>query len=352
MSDLSSPRKSRRSARSVRIDDVAREAGVSPITASRALGRPEMVSEKTRQAVRNAVERTGYIPNRLAGGLASNSSKTVGVVLPFIRNPAYSERMEAMIEVLSAEGFQPLIGLSGFSQEAELRHAREFLGQRVVGLAFSSAAHAPQLAPLVLQAGVPVVELNIIDRPLIDMGVGYSHKAAARAMIEHLARCGYRKIALVSTPTADDQLTQDRVNGYHEGVAQYGLVQHELLHREAAPGLAGGARAFVEVLATHPDLDAVFCTSDFHAIGCILEAKRRGISVPDDIGVAGYDDLEISQEFIPTVTTVRVPRRRMGRLAAEMLLSRIKGLEVPARVVDVGYEIVPRASTRRPKSGS
>lgn len=331
-----------------RIEEVARLAGVSAITVSRTINKPETVAESTRAAVWKAIEKIGYIPNRLAGGLASNKSHSIGVVLPSITNPAYAERVQGMTDVLSPAGYNLLLGLSGVSPETELKHVMAFLGQRVAGVALTGTRHADRTRALLAQAGVPVVEIPILSEPLIDMAVGYSNEGACYAMVEHLARCGYRKIAFLSLPMAGNQLIEERWNGYRKAVADFGLDHDPRLQNETVGGPASSAKAFVELLARRPDIDAVFCTGDMHAIGCILEAKRRGIQIPEDIGIAGYDDVELAQEFVPALTTVRFNRYEMGRVAAGLLLARIRGETPVKKVVDVGFEIIARSSTRRP----
>jgi len=331
-----------------RLEDVARLAGVSPITVSRTLNKPEAVSELTRAAVRKAVERVGYVPNRLAGGLASNKSKSIGVVLPSITNPAFAERVQGMTDVLLPAGYNLLLGLSGNSTEAELQHVMAFLGQRIAALALTGTQHAERTRRLIAQAGIPVVEIPVISGRLIDMAVGYSNEAASYAMVKHLARFGYRRVAFLSANVASNQLLQERLKGYRQAVADLGLDSDPALIAEATFSPASSASAFVELLARRPDLEAVFCTSDLQAIGCALEAKRRGIRVPEDIGIAGYDDVELAQEFVPTLSSVRFDRYEMGRTASRLLLARIQGEMPEQTVIDVGFEIMARSSTKRP----
>lgn len=341
-------KRSRAGAGSHRIEEVARLAGISPITVSRTLNHPDKVAEATRVAVWKAIEQIGYVPNRLAGGLASNKSHTVGVVLPSITNAAFAERVQGMTDVLSAAGFNLLLGLSGNSLAGELEHVMAFLGQRVAALALTGTVHEDRTRSLLVRAAIPVVEIPIISGRLIDMAVGYSSEGASHAMVAHLARCGYRRVAFISVPIAGNQLIEERLKGYRRAVAELGLDPDPALVVEARFSPASSARAFVELLARRPDLDAVFCVSDLQAIGCMLEARRRGIRVPEDIGIAGYDDVELAQEFVPSLTSVRFDRYEMGRQAAGLLLARIRG-ETPAQtVVDVGFEVVARASTRHP----
>ncbi len=337
-----------RSSSGLRIEQVAERAGVSPITVSRVLNKPEAVSERTKAAVWKAIEEIGYVPNRLAGGLASNSSRTVGMVLPYIDNVAFSERVKGVTDVIRAQGYTLLLGLSGYSPEVELEHVVSFLGQRAAGLILTGTVHAERTYSLLARSGIPVVEVPVISGRLIDMAVGYSGEDAAYAMVQHLARCGYRKVGLISTPTLNDRIVQDRRTGYQKATADFGLARDASLMVETHVGIVSGAKAFVELIGRHPDLDAVFCTSDLLAIGCILEAQRRGISVPGDLGVAGYDDIELAQEFLPPLTTVRLQRYEIGTTAAKLLVERFQGREPAQRVVDLGFEIVVRGSTRKP----
>jgi LacI family gluconate utilization system Gnt-I transcriptional repressor len=338
-----------RSATGHRIEEVAQRAGVAPITVSRVLNKPETVSEKTKAAVWAAIEAIGYIPNRLAGNLASNSSRTIAMVLPYIENPAFGARVQGVTDVIRSQGYTLLLGLSAYSPEAELEHVISFLGQRVAGIILTGTVHAERTYVLLGQAGVPVVEVPLISGRLIDMAVGYSNDDAAHAMTAHLARCGYRKVGLLSTPLHHDRIVQDRREGYLRAVRESGLANDDRLMVETPVGVVNGAKGFVELLSRHPDLDAVFCTSDLLAIGAMLEARRRGIDVPDDVGIAGYDDIELAQEFLPPLTTVRLRRYEIGTEAARMLLERIGGREPAQRTVDLGFELVARGSTRRPR---
>jgi len=338
-----------RSSTGLRLEQVAERAGVAPITVSRVLNKPETVSEKTKAAVWKAIEEIGYVPNRLAGALASNTSRNVGMVLPHIDNVAFSERIKGVTDVIRQHGYTLLLGLSGFSPEVELEHVVSLLGQRVAGLILTSTVHAERTYDLLARAGVPVVEVPVISGRLIDMAVGYSNEAAAHAMTAHLARCGYRKVGLIMTQTANNRMAQDRRAGFIKATAEFGMAQDPSLMIETHFGIVNGAKAFVELLSRHPDIDAVFCTSDTLAIGCILEARRRGIEVPGDMGVAGYDDIELAQEFLPPLTSVRFPRYEFGATAARMLLDRFQGRQPLQRVVDLGFDIVVRGSTRKPR---
>lgn len=332
------------------IEEVARIAGVSPITVSRVFNKPDAVSKKTRDAVWAAVEQTGYIPNRLAGGLASKKSSTIGLVIPHIGSSTFADRVQGMTDVLAARGYSLMLALSGYSPEIELQHVMAFLGQRVAGLSLTGTAHAERTRLLLSRSGIPVVEAATLSGDPIDMLVGHSNEDASFTMVEHLANCGYHKIALLSTSPVNNDRTVGRRAGYIRAVAQLGLADDPSLMQVAPIGLSNGAKGFVEILSKHPDVDAVFCADDVFAVGCLLEAKRRGIDVPGDIGIAGFGNIEFAQEFVPALTTVRVQFYNMGALAAQMLLQRIEGGRPEQSVVDLGFEIITRGSTRRPNT--
>ncbi|MFT3803204.1 MAG: LacI family DNA-binding transcriptional regulator [Burkholderiaceae bacterium] len=331
-----------------RIEEVAKLAGVAPITVSRALNHPQTVSEATRNVILAAVDQIGYIPNRVAGGLASNRSRTIGIVLPHIGNSTFFERVQGMTEALEPRGYNLLIALTDYSPEMELRHVMSFLGQRVAGLSLTGTAHLDRVRQLLGQAEIPVVETSNVDGRPIDMLVGYSNEKATFAMVEHLSRCGYRKIGMISTPAAFNDRSAGRQAGYRAAVSAFGLVEDPSLVLETPSGFAEGAAAFVEMLSRHPSLDAVMCSNDILAIGCMLEARRRSISIPDDLGITGFDDIELGQQFVPALTTVNVPRHQIGTICAQLLLERLDRPQTPPRTVDLGFRIVPRGSTRPP----
>ncbi|MEN9762359.1 MAG: hypothetical protein RI906_2185 [Pseudomonadota bacterium] len=346
---MEQPRKRARrgGVQSVRIEEVAREAGVSPITVSRAINKPRTVSEETRTSVLAARDKVGDIPNAVAGGLASRPSRTVGLVIPHIRNSTFADRVQGMTDVLTRAGYGLMLGLSGYSEQAEFEHVKAFLAQRVAGLCLTGTTHAESTRALLLRAGLPVVETSTLEGPFIDMAVGYSNELAACLMAEYLVSCGYTKVAMVNTLERHDR-SLARERGFLDGLTRAGEPPGPGTVFRSDTSLALGAKAFVDVISTLPDVEAIFCANDVLAVGGMLEAKRRGIRVPEDIGFAGFDDIELAQEFVPALTTIRLKRYEVGSVSARLLLDRISGISPSSPITDLGFEIVPRASTRRP----
>ena len=325
---------------------MAKLAGVSAITVSRALNTPDKVAKGTRDAVWAAVEKTGYIPNRLAGSLASNRSRTIGVIIPTIVNSIFADKVQGMTDVLGSHGYQLLLANSGYSLELEADLVTAFVSQRPSGLVITGTTHADRTRQLLGRAGIPVVETwSMVPEPL-DMLVGFSNDDAAASMVQYLAEVGYRKIAFVSAPVADNDRAASRVAGYRRAVARLGLVDDRRLEREASFSLRNGAQALNDLLAEHEGIDAVFFANDILATGGLLECQRRGIRVPEDLGIAGFDDVDLAAESVPGLTTVRIPRYEIGARAATIILERIEGTRQLHKVIDLGFEIVSRGSTR------
>jgi LacI family gluconate utilization system Gnt-I transcriptional repressor len=191
---------------------------------------------------------------------------------------------------------------------------------------------------------VVVVEISEIKgRAPIDMALGVSNFETAYAMTMHLARKGYRRIGFVSTPVHGNDRLRQRRHGYHAALAELGMA-HEEMEVEGTITSKGGAEALAALTDRHPDIDAIFYSSDVLAVGAIQECHRRGWKVPERMAIAGYGDMELSAELYPRLTTVRVDRHAMGRRAVQQLLARLAGDTTVSTITSVGFEIVDRES--------
>jgi LacI family gluconate utilization system Gnt-I transcriptional repressor len=329
----------------IRMSDIARHAGVSPMTVSRALREPSTVSEKMRRKVDAAVREFGYLPNRIAGSLSSRRSNVVGLIVPSIRNSLYASMVQAISDVLRANGFHLMIANSGHRLEDEEALVSAMLAQRVCGLIQHNTTHTRGVRDLVRKTGVPAIETGNLPTEPLDMAVSYSNFEAARAMTAHLGRLGYRKIGFVTLPLRDNDRSQERRRGYFAALKELGLPADPSLVLEAAGGFADGADALVRLIQTHPALDAAFFAGDVLAVGALFECQRRGWAVPGRVAIASFDDLDLLRHAVPAVTTLRIPRPDIGRRSAELLVNRLLGAP-PERVrIDLGFEIVQRDST-------
>jgi LacI family gluconate utilization system Gnt-I transcriptional repressor len=328
----------------VRLKDVARLAAVAPITVSRALQSPGRVSAEARLRIDAAIAATGYVPDLVAQSLVSNRTGMVGVVIPTIVDSIYASTIAAMSEVLRAHRAQLLLGDSGYSLAEEEAIAGAFLARRADALVLSTVAHTDRLRRLLSRAGVPVVETGNLTAEPIDMVVGLSNERAAFDMTRYLVERGHRAIGFIGAETGGNPQASDRQAGYRRALAASGLPLDERLVIEAPRELDGGSAALRTLLERGPGLDAVFAAGEVWAVGALLECLRRGVTVPARLAIAGFNDEMIAGQLVPPLTTVRIPRAEIGRRAAQMVVDRLRGRAVAPTTVDVGYEIVRRAT--------
>jgi len=324
--------------KAVTLHDVAKEAGVSPITASRALRDPSIVASGTVERVRRAVEATGYLPNLLAGGLKSNRSRTVAALVPGISVPQFLPTVQALTDELDRAGYQLILGQTGYHRARESVLLETMLSRRVDGIVVTGLVEADQAIEGLRRAAIPVVETwDLTDRP-VDMVVGFSHVKVGGAVAGYFLAKGWQRVGVA---TADDRRATQRRDGF---AAAYGRdVPTATVPSPSSVPL--GRTAMAQLLDRHPDLQAVYCSSDALAQGALIEAQSRGLRIPGDIALCGFGDADFAACLEPSLTTVRVDGAGMGRRAASLILQRCEGEDVAERIVDVGFSIVERAST-------
>lgn len=337
-------------AKRVGVREVGKLAGVAPMTVSRALSFPHLVSAETREKIARAVAATGYIPNRVASSLASSQTMTIGVVIPTLRNSIAADFIEGFGCSLRAHGYHLLLGNSEFVPENEEALVVEFLSRRVEGLYLTGATHTENTRKLLRERNIPTVEIACLPQEPIDLAVGFSNFDAAFAVTRMFAAQGYRKLALFTTPTRSNERQAERRAGFLAAVEQFGLDPDEGLICELDMDMKAAARQLRLLLDRRADVEALFCTGDFSAAGALFEAQRLGLRVPQDLAIAGFEGLEIAENLNPSLTTVKIPRYEIGLMAGVMLHDRIAGRPVDPRVLDMGFEIIARESTA-PRAG-
>ena len=330
----------------VRMEDVARHAGVAPMTVSRAINQSHLVTPATLAQVERAIAETGYVPNRVAGSLASRQSRIIAAVNPTLKTSVFADLLHGMWDLLEPAGYQLQVGMSEFSRAREERLIRGFLSQRVDGLLLTGIDHSDAARSLLREWQVPVVEIfDFTDDP-IDMLVGFSAVEAGAVMAKHLAERGYGRVGVLRAPATSDRRSERRADGFIATCRVLGIeCRSDWQYRVDTLDSHSGAATFKSLITSHPELDAVFSTNDTLAIGALLECQRMGLEVPKQIAISGIGDLEISGELAPSLTTVRIRSLEMGRKAAELLLAAISGDRVEQPIVDIGVELVEREST-------
>lgn len=325
-------------AKSVTLHDVAREAGVSLITASRALAKPELVSDHTIARVRQAVERTGYIPNLLAGGLKSRRSRTVAALVPAISVAQFLPTVQALTQALDEAGYQLILAQTGYDPAREAALLDTLISRRPDGLVVTGLIQSATARERLRAMQLPVVETwDLTDRP-VDMVVGFSHQLVGSALAGFCLAKGWQHVGLA---TGDDHRAALRREGFVRTLGR----DVPTATVPAPSNLARGRQALTELLAQAPGLQAVVCSADQLAQGVMVEAQARGLRIPQDLAVCGFGDADFAAHLLPSLTTVQVDGAAIGRQAAQLLLARWQDQPVPGPVVDVGFRIMERGST-------
>jgi LacI family transcriptional regulator, gluconate utilization system Gnt-I transcriptional repressor len=344
MAESSSPPRARRGRRrggALTLAEVARIAGVSPITVSRALNSPEQLTAATLERVREAVARTGYVPNRVAGGLASNRSRLVAALVPTIASQVFLDTVQALTDEFEAAGYQVMLGQSGYGTEREDALLDAIIGRRPDGIIVTGIMHSAEARRRLGAAGIPVVETWDLTPTPIDMLVGFSHEKVGSAVAEYLHFRGVRHPGIVS---ADDHRASLRRHGFEVAARRLGIdaVPAELVPTPTS--LGAGRKALSRLLAAHPQTDAVFCSSDLLALGALTEAQSRGMRVPDELRVMGFGDNNFAADTHPALSTVRIDGNAIGRQAARFVIDRAAGTPIGRKIVDIGFKLIARAS--------
>jgi len=332
-------------ARRATLEDVARLAKVSPITVSRALRKPDTVSDELRSRIDNAVMKLGYVPNAAASRLASNRSHSIGVIVPTLYNVIFAEYLQALHEIFLPAGFQVIVVNSRYSMEEEENAVRTLLGQRVEAVIVVGVDHSPLTRRLLQQSRIPVIETFQISPNPIGINIGLDHREAGADATRFLIGRGFRRVGFLLGQ--HDMRATERLAGYHEAMAGAGLPTDGLVTSiPQTSSITLGARIMSSFLSGGKPPEAVFCIDDNLALGAMQECRRSGLGVPTDISIVGFHDLEFAAYASPSLSTVNTNRFEMGRLAAETALGLItSGKRSKPDVIDVGYRIVTRQST-------
>jgi len=333
---------STRSTGSVTLADVAKLAGVSPITVSRVVNRPELVTAETIAHVQQVIDRTGYVPNLLAGGLASKRTRLVAAIVPSITNAIFVEAIQALTDRLWEAGYQVLLGLSGYPPAREEALLAAVLSRRPDAIYLTGINHSPESRQRLQNAKIPIVETWDMTPTPIDMLVGFSHEKLGEAVARHLLARGHRRIGMIWT---DDARAMARHRGFVSEMARNAITDVETISVPAPSTLTLGRQSLARLLDGGRRPTAVFCGSDLLAHGALEEARSRGLALPGELALIGFGGLEFTQHTFPALSTVSVDRAAIGRIAAELILARIDGVSPSSSTIDVGFEIVDRATT-------
>ena len=325
--------------------DVARLAGVTAMTVSRALREGGAVSEETRKRIVEAAENLGYVLDGAAAGLKAGRTGFVGVIIPTLNNANFAETVQGITDRLAPSRRQVLLGYTNYDAEEEERIIESLLVRRPEAMVVTGGDHTERARRLLAQAGIPVVEMWDIPGEPIDCAVGFSNHEAGQMMTRHLHERGYRAIAFIGGTAAQDARGAERRRGYEDTARELGLMPRVLDFGEPPITIRQGAGALAALQARWPEADAVICVSDLLAFGLLMECTRRDMKVPGDLAVAGFGNYDLAECVVPGLTTIDVGARAIGTRAADVVLEAIAGTGPGHRVVNSALALVVRQST-------
>lgn len=318
------------------LQDVADRVGITKMTVSRYLKDPALVSVAIQSKIANALDELGYIPNRAPDLLSNAKSKAIGVLVPSLTNQVFAEVIRGIESVTEQTGYQTMLAHYGYSAEVEQDRIASLLSYHVDGLILSESYHTARTLRMIQTAGVPVVEIMDSCSPAVEQAVGFDNSAACYAMTRLMIQKGYRRIVYFGARM--DVRTRLKMEGYAQAMRESNLPE-AYQTTDKASSFSIGAELFNAARQQYPEMDGIVCTNDDLAIGALFECQRKGISVPDTVGISGFHGHDISQMLVPKLATVVTPREKIGVIAASELLARIHGNHDFDPLIDLGFEL-------------
>ena len=334
--------------RPLTLRDVSEASGVSEMTVSRVLRNKGDVSAATRAKVQEAARRLGYVPNKIAGALASSRVNLVAVVIPSLGNMVFPEVLAGISETLAETELQPVVGVTNYLPEMEERVLFEMLSWRPAGVIVAGLEHSDASRAMLSQAGCPVVEIMDTDGLPVDACVGISHRRAGRFMAEAILAEGYSRIGFLGTKMPMDHRARKRFEGFTRTLGKAGIEIADQEFYSGGSALAKGREMTRAILDRSPSLDFLYYSNDMIAAGGLFELLARGTGIPDEIGLAGFNKVELLDGLPRALATMDACRRDIGIKAAEIVLRRHTEPEDPSgEIVELEPTLTPGDTLRR-----
>lgn len=310
--------------RPLTLRDVSEASGVSEMTVSRVLRNRGDVSDTTRKRVLAAAKELGYVPNKIAGALASNRVNLVAVIIPSLSNMVFPEVLTGINQVLEDTELQPVVGVTDYLPEKEERVLYEMLSWRPSGVIIAGLEHSDAARAMLEAAGIPVVEIMDSDGTPVDAMVGISHRRAGRQMAKAILKAGYRHIGFMGTKMPLDHRARKRFEGFTEQLAKSGVEIEDRAFYSGGSALAKGREMTAEMLDRSPDLDFLYYSNDMIGAGGLLYLIEQGIDIPGKIGLAGFNGVELLQGLPRQLATMDACRLEIGRKAAQIIADQLQ----------------------------
>lgn len=324
--------------RPLTLRDVSEACGVSEMTVSRVLRNREDVSPATREKVLAAARALGYVPNKIAGALASQQVNLVAVIVPSLSNMVFPEVLGGISAALEDTGLQPVFGVTNYLPEREENVLYEMLSWRPSGIILAGLEHTEAARAMLENAGIPIVEIMDTDGEAIDSVVGISHRAAGRQMAEAIVAAGYRKIGFLGTKMPHDHRARKRLEGLNEGLAAHGMALTDTELYSGGSALKKGREMTETMLARHPEIDFLYYSNDMIGAGGLLYCLEKGYDIPGKLGLAGFNGVDFLEGLPMRLATIDACRREIGEKAANIIAG--KGLD--GVIGGLRLELAPR----------
>ncbi|MCX7889398.1 MAG: LacI family DNA-binding transcriptional regulator [Rhodobacteraceae bacterium] len=324
--------------RTLTLRDVSEAAAVSEMTVSRVLRNSDDVSAATRDRVLKAARALGYVPNKIAGALASQRTHLVTVIIPSLSNLVFPEVLSGISAALDGTGLQPVVGVTNYSADREETVLYEMLSWRPSGVIVAGLEHTPAARAMMLHSGVPIVEIMDTDGEAIDSVVGISHRRAGAEMARAILAAGYSRIGFLGTQMPDDHRARKRLEGFEAALGEAGVRVRAREFYSGGSALLKGREMTEAILGRAPDLDFLYYSNDMIGAGGLLWCQDHGIDVPGHVGLAGFNGVELLDGFSRRLATMDTCRREIGFRAASIIAARAAG--GPADPVRVELEPV------------
>ena len=311
--------------RTLTLRDVSEASGVSEMTVSRVLRSRGDVSPATRDRVLIAARTLGYVPNKIAGALASSRVNLVAVIIPSLSNMVFPEVMAGIAATLETTGLQPVVGVTNYSPDREETVLYEMLSWRPSGVIIAGLEHTPAARAMLQNAGIPIVEIMDIDGTPVDSAVGISHRRAGRQMAEAIIAAGYRKIAFLGTMMPHDHRARKRLEGFEDALSKAGIALVDREFYNGGSALLKGREMTAAVLTRTPDVDFLYYSNDMIGAGGLLYCLHLGLDIPAKIGLAAFNGVELLDGLPRQLATMDACRYAIGCRAAEIIAAGSEG---------------------------
>ena len=333
----------------VTLADVAKLAGASPATVSRFLANPLSIKEKRRKPIEDAIAELGYVPHAAARTLASRSSRMIGAVFPKLDSLLFGAVYEPLQLELSKGGYTLVVSSSDYDADAEYSQVMGMLSNSVDALILVGTTHHQKTLDLIQNAGIPLLLVACWDESFPIPQVGFSNEAGAASVVNHLIELGHTNIGAIAASQATNERAEARLKGIRDTLNTYGLaLKNENVFR-CEFSFENGGRGLRQLINQSEPPTAIICGSDMLAAGALFEAQRLGLGVPNDVSITGFDDIELSRQVFPALTTVRTPRREVAKKTAILLLEKLAGKQELSSI-RLETKLMVRASTAPPRA--